>query len=396
MAVGHQCDLPEVTTCRRPIAHRTRTSEHRPMRPTLREFFEPLNIAGLITIAAVTLSFGFEADGGVLRWWLLGGFAGLFIAYDWIKGHAFLRDAALCVQAALALWLVYLEPRAGTAPVLLVMLVAHAAMCWRPAVVLAFGVAINVGLYLTLDAVGVRRQWLMVVIYASFQAFSALVAYYARNAERTRDALALVNADLLATRALLADSARDAERLRVARELHDVAGHKLTAMKLNLRALAGDPALAERSEVRIAQQLSSELLDDIRSVVQALRDTRGLDLHTALRALAAPLPRPALALDIAADATVTDPALAETLLRVVQEALTNTARHTDADTLHVRLAREGEALLLRIEDNGQRATRLREGNGLSGMRERIAAARGRLDIDLTPHGALRLTARIPA
>ena len=48
---------------------------------------------------------------------------------------------------------------------------------------------------------------------------------------------------------------RDAERLRVARELHDVAGHKLTAMKLNLRALASDPVFAARDEVRIAQQL---------------------------------------------------------------------------------------------------------------------------------------------
>ncbi|MDS9993193.1 histidine kinase [Xanthomonas sp. A2111] len=396
MAGRHDHDLPEVTTCRQPIATCVRAGEHRPMHPILREFFEPLNIAGLITIVAVALSFGFEADGSALRWWLLGGFAGLFIAYDWLKARAVLPDAALCVQAVLALWLVYLEPRAGTAPVLLVMLVAHAAMRWRPAVVLTFGLAINVGLYLMLDMVGVKRQWLVVAIYASFQAFSALVAYYARNAERTRDALALVNADLLATRALLAESARDAERLRVARELHDVAGHKLTAMKLNLRVLAGDPALAARNEVHIAQQLSSELLDDIRSVVQALRDTRGLDLHTALRALAAPLPRPALALDIAADATVTDPALAETLLRVVQEALTNTARHTDADTLHVRLARDGQALLLRIEDNGRHAARLREGNGLSGMRERITAAHGCLDIGFTPHGALRLTARIPA
>jgi signal transduction histidine kinase len=220
--------------------------------------------------------------------------------------------------------------------------------------------------------------------------------HYAISASRARDALGLVNADLLATRALLADSARDAERLRVARELHDVAGHKLTAMKLNLRALAADPALAARNEVRIAQQLSSELLDDIRQVVQALRDTRGLDLHTALRALAAPMPRPALQLEIAPDATVNDPAVAETLLRIVQEALTNAARHADADTLFVQLSREDDALLLQIEDDGQRGVRLREGNGLSGMRERIAAAHGTLTLDTNPRGALRIAARIPA
>ncbi|MEL2266475.1 histidine kinase, partial [Klebsiella pneumoniae] len=81
------------------------------------------------------------------------------------------------------------------------------------------------------------------------------------------DDLARVNADLLATRALLADSARDAERLRLARELHDVAGHKLTAMRLNLRALAADPVLAGREGLVLAEQLSGELLADIRQVV---------------------------------------------------------------------------------------------------------------------------------
>ncbi|RNK47229.1 two-component sensor histidine kinase, partial [Xanthomonas vasicola pv. vasculorum] len=71
------------------------------------------------------------------------------------------------------------------------------------------------------------------------------------------------------------------------RELHDVAGHKLTAMRINLRLLSADPALARRDEVAVVEQLSAELLSDIRNVVQSLRDDQGLDLQTALRALAA-------------------------------------------------------------------------------------------------------------
>jgi signal transduction histidine kinase len=267
---------------------------------------------------------------------------------------------------------------------------------WPRRVLVPSVLIVNVGFYAILRRAGFGNPFTVVLINGSFQLFSLLCVHYAISASRARDALGLVNADLLATRALLADSARDAERLRVARELHDVAGHKLTAMKLNLRALAADPALAARNEVRIAQQLSSELLDDIRQVVQALRDTRGLDLHTALRALAAPMPRPALQLEIAPDATVNDPAVAETLLRIVQEALTNAARHADADTLFVQLSREDDALLLQIEDDGQRGVRLREGNGLSGMRERIAAAHGTLTLDTNPRGALRIAARIPA
>ena len=210
-----------------------------------------------------------------------------------------------------------------------------------------------------------------------------------------RDLRALVNADLLATRALLADSARDAERLRVARELHDVAGHKLTAMTLNLRALAADPALAERRELAIAQQMSSELLGDIRNVVQALRDTRGLDLATALRALAAPMPTPTMALSIDDDVHVTDASTAETVLRLVQEALTNSARHAGADTVRVSLKRDGRRLAVSVEDDGHVSGNLQEGNGLAGMRERIAAADGTMALSTNGRGALRIDASLP-
>ncbi|MGH8078688.1 MAG: sensor histidine kinase, partial [Lysobacter sp.] len=202
-------------------------------------------------------------------------------------------------------------------------------------------------------------------------------------------------ADLLATRALLADSARDAERLRVARELHDVAGHKLTAMTLNLRVLAGDPTLAGRHELAIAQQMAAELLGDIRNVVQALRDSRGLDLRTALHALAAPMPKPTLALSIDGDVHVTDAATAEAVLRLVQEALTNSARHADADTVSVSLRREGRRLTVTVEDDGLVRGPVHEGNGLAGMRERIAAADGTMALSTNDRGAMRIDASLP-
>jgi len=236
----------------------------------------------------------------------------------------------------------------------------------------------------------------VVLLYAGFQAFAALCAYYARSAEQARDRLALVNADLLATRSQLADAARDAERVLVARELHDVAGHKLTALTLNLRALAAEPAFAAREEVRIAQLLARELLGDIRGIVQAMRDARGLDLATALRALAAPLPKPALQLRIGDDVRIDDPARAEVVLRTVQEALTNAARHAGAGVLTVTLQRNGDALHLAIEDDGRLRGPLRPGNGLAGMRERIEGAGGRIAFATGERGALRIDAWWPA
>ena len=237
---------------------------------------------------------------------------------------------------------------------------------------------------------------LVVLLYGGFQAFAALTAHYARSTALARDDLARVNADLLATRALLADSARDAERLRLARELHDVAGHKLTAMRLNLRALAADPALAGREGLVLAEQLSGELLADIRQVVQSMRDDRGLDLATALHALAAPFPRPKLQLQIGDGVRVADPLMAETVLRLVQEALTNAARHGNADTVWLTISEEDSQLRIDIRDDGQRAERIREGNGIAGMRERLAAVQGRLELARTAQGGMHLTARLPA
>ena len=368
------------------------------MPPVLRTLLQPMNLAAVLTCLAVALAL--RADSGAdqpLMWALLLGYLLALLAGDFLPRHRQRAGTALLLafQALSALSLVWLAPRGGTAPVLIVVLVAQLAMHYPARVTVPLVALLNVALYLVLRAVGYREPMIVTLIYGGFQAFAALTAHYARTAEHSRDALALVNADLLATRALLADSARDAERLRVARELHDVAGHKLTAMTLNLRALAADPALAGREELQVSQRLSSELLGDIRNVVQALRDARGLDLATALQALAAPLPRPRLQLALDPALEITDPAVAEAVLRVVQEALTNSARHGDAANLHVALRREHGGVHLRIEDDGRLRGPLREGNGLAGMRERVDAAGGRLRLSNGAHGALRIDASLP-
>lgn len=365
------------------------------MSERLKLMLQPLNLAGLLTWAAVLLSFRAE-DGGLNapRLALMLVFIGAFLVEGQPGLHRRLVDVCMWLQLVTALLLVAISTRTGTTAVLLVIVAAQVAMVWRPRNAVLVMAAANLVFVVLL-----RRQhddpWLFITTYLGFQAFAALIGYYVRSAEQARDQLALVNADLLATRALLADSARDAERVRVARELHDVAGHKLTAMKLNLRALAADPALAAHPQVRLSEQLASELLDDIRGVVQALRDSRGLDLHTAIRALAAPLPNLRLSLHIDDAITVRDPALAETLLRVVQEALTNAARHAQANQLWVQLESASNGVVLRIRDNGLAPAVLREGNGLAGMRERVEQHGGLLAVGRGPLGGLTLEARFP-
>lgn len=368
------------------------------MSTALRRLVEPLCLAGLFTIGAVALSMRYVSpDRLALASTLLAVYAACFVAVTALEPRRrAITHALLAVMPLVALTLIVIDPRTGTAPVLLVIWTAAAMATWSPRTTFIAVAVADIVYYLILrEIAGFSSPLMSVLIFAGFQAFAALCMHYAKSAERARDRLALVNADLLATRALFAESARDAERLRVTRELHDVAGHTLTAMRLNLRALAADPALAGREDLRIVDQLAAELMGELRGVVQALRDTRGLDIATALHALAAPLPKPTLHLDLAPGLQIADAAVAETVLRVVQETLTNAARHAGADTLQVSLRPDGDTLVLVAEDDGRVRGPLREGNGIAGMRERVAELGGTLALSTGARGGLRVEVRWP-
>ena len=93
---------------------------------------------------------------------------------------------------------------------------------------------------------------------------------------------------------------------------------------------------------------------------------------------------------------MTDPLMAETVLRLVQEALTNAARHGNAGTVWLTINEEDSRLRIDIHDDGQRAERIREGNGIAGMRERLAEAGGTLALSMSARGGLRIEASLPA
>jgi signal transduction histidine kinase len=122
-----------------------------------------------------------------------------------------------------------------------------------------------------------------------------------------RDALRKVNSELRATQALLADNTRIAERVRIARELHDLVGHHLTALTLNLEVathLVDGKAL---EHVQQAHSLAKLLLADVREVVSDMRVDDKVDLATALRTLVSGVPEPVIHLDLPSDLAMTDP-----------------------------------------------------------------------------------------
>lgn len=238
-----------------------------------------------------------------------------------------------------------------------------------------------------------QRPLFLIAVHATFQAFAMLTTWFAVRADQANQLLAAVNADLLATRSLLEEGARDGERLRLSRELHDVAGHTLTALQLHLELARRLPDEAQRqARVEAAQGLAESLLRDIRGVVSQLRQHDGIDLPSALHALCRGFPGVSVQLDMDASLRVADVERAQTLLRAAQEALTNAVRHGRARQVVVRLQHDGRRAWLQVDDDGSGILPLREGNGLRGMRERLARHGGELELQARPGHGLALRA----
>jgi len=297
------------------------------------------------------------------------------------------------VCALIAVW--GLLPN-GSVPVALIIVAAQLAPLFPLRSTLVMMFAMNVVLAALMAA-----HWSFVaalpelLAYLGFQAFAALTTTYARRADDAREALGRINAELLATRQLLLESARSEERLRLSRELHDVAGHKLTALKLQLRAIEAKASESQRPALHDCAILADQLLADVRGVVDMFRRHDGIDLHAALNALVPSLPRPRVTVEIADDLRVAGLDPAETLVRCAQEGLTNAMRHGDADHVLIRLSGDATSVVLQVEDDGHAMSIPVFGNGLRGMTERLAALGGTLVVEPIAAGGLRLRASLP-
>ena len=224
---------------------------------------------------------------------------------------------------------------------------------------------------------------------AGLQAFAVLAAHLMRRASAAREELALANRELLATRELAIHGGRAAERLHIARELHDVLGHHLSALSLNLEAAALDRGAGERpgpDALDTARALTRTTLAEVRSVVSRLRTDDATDLCAALTALVAAVPQPVIHLRVPPDLAPVDAVRSLAILRCAQECVTNAIRHSGARNLWIELVARDGGLDLSVRDDGQGAAALAEGNGFAGMRERLSSLRGRLSLSPGPPG----------
>ncbi len=209
---------------------------------------------------------------------------------------------------------------------------------------------------------------------------------------------------------MMVESRREAaqeERLRIARELHDVVAHNVSAIALQAGAARigggdGKPEVLTTIETTARDTLAelNRLLGVLRkpseeallapqpglaAVEGLLTVARGAGLEAHLRVTGEPRPLP-VALDLSA-------------YRVIQEAVTNAVRHAHASRIDVHIDYRPEAVLITVSDNGAGASAEQiaaaTGHGLVGMRERVAIFGGELDTLAPQGGGFRVRARLP-
>ena len=200
--------------------------------------------------------------------------------------------------------------------------------------------------------------------------------------------------------------AREEERRRVAREIHDELGQALTAIKIGLSSLVHEfPPDAQqvqriesisnvvdqtiKSVRRISTELRPGILDDVGLIAAVEWAAEEFEARTGTKCW----------LELPEDDSAIDSDRATAIFRILQETLTNVARHANAACVHVRLLKECESVILEVHDNGRGATEEQlaaSGSlGIRGMRERALLLEGELTVRGIPGQGTTVLVRIP-
>jgi len=202
---------------------------------------------------------------------------------------------------------------------------------------------------------------------------------------------------------------QEEERRRIARELHDETAQSLASLLLGLSALGEARTVkAARGQARDLHQVATRALAEVRRLAWGLRPSvlDDLGLAAALERYAADFGRTrdvAVALETTGLEDRMPPAVETALYRIMQEALSNVARHAGARRVRIRVERGAGSVAMVVEDDGRgfepghppAPPTAARGLGIHTMRERAAVLRGTLTIDSAPGRGTRVTVEVP-
>ncbi|WP_409424695.1 MULTISPECIES: sensor histidine kinase [unclassified Pseudoalteromonas] len=211
------------------------------------------------------------------------------------------------------------------------------------------------------------------LLFWTFNLFALVVMNTTRNESLAREKSEALNRELIATQTLLSEATKQAERTRIARNIHDLLGHHLTALTINLQVAQRTSEGAVHENIKQCHSLAKLLLSDVREAVSEIRDRSAIEIKQALQALINNVPQLKIKLNIVDEAMINDVRVADALLRCTQESITNTLKHSYATELTIAITHAEHVIHLTIVDNAHSKTikPLQKGHGLKGIEERV-------------------------
>jgi signal transduction histidine kinase len=381
-----------------------------------RSLYMILHLAGYLTVAGVAVAELLEIPVGPRFAWtagLLAAFAVLLVVIfrtEGMRGKAGFLAAAIAASAiGIAIMAVGSTPIFGA--ILFFVLCTIVGMRLSLGIAVAWVSGATAALLVCLLVLG-HKDWLptMASFGAGFFAFVAFSVAFRRSLQARAESQQLL-AELMSVQGRLRDMAVMEERQRLAREMHDAVGHRLTAAAVLLegaaRLIGSEPARATRmvetSRVQVRQGL-----DDLRGAVSALR-TEALGMQSLPEVLAALVDvfaqgaEAKVTLDLQPGMSEPEPERKRVIVRTAQEALTNVQKHAAATRVELALKTEGGSYVLTCRDNGQglsgagdaQSVSFGTGFGLDNMRTRAAAFGGSVDLEPVPDGGTLLRLTLP-
>ncbi len=344
-------------------------------------------VMGLVYLPFVLLPMAFWPEAPASAWWSTLVAVALFLpAYFTFRRWRGARQLALVAAVALlGLGLIAFQPGGNTfviyaCAMAATVLPARHAILVTALLLVAMAAAFFIALPLPLAlAYGAMATAICVLVVAGV---------LMTRARQRRDA------ELRLTQDEVARLAAMAERERIGRDLHDLLGHTLSlvALKSELagRLIDTNPAAA-RAQIGEVESVARQALAQVREAVVGIRAT-GLEAELAAARLA--LLSADVRLDQRLAPVVLDAAIESALAMALREAVTNVLRHAHASRVEVELTTEAGDVRLRIADDG-RGGATAPGNGLAGMRERLAVHGAELEVESPDGGGTCLQITLP-
>jgi two-component system sensor histidine kinase DesK len=231
-----------------------------------------------------------------------------------------------------------------------------------------------------------KYAFVSAALFFMFNIFALIMVNTASKERQAKEYANQLNRELLATQKLLSQASKQAERVRIARNIHDLLGHHLTALTINLQVASRITQGEAKEKVEACHGLAKLLLSDVREAVSEIRERSDVELKDALMALFDSLPRLKVQLRFDDNLNINEVNTADTIIKCVQECLTNTLKHSTADVLLLDINKDKGGIAINISDNGKLIKHFDMGNGLKGMMERLSLIDGHVNFTQNDKG----------